>query len=114
MRASAVQDAPIGSEGYNSLIKTVTANDSDLELVINNLVAFTFYAIHVQPLIGGGNGLEADFSGDIDIEILQRTNSTTAEVPTVGVTDAPTSPSTTTTIFVYPPPTSQLVTGPLM
>ena len=109
-----MQEAPIGSEGYDSLIETVAADDSDFGLVINNLVAFTFYAIHVQPLIGGGNGLEADFFGDIDREILQRTNSTTAEVPTVGVTDAPTSPPTTTTIFVYLPPTSQLVTGPLM
>ena len=109
-----MQEAPIGSEGYNSEIVTATANDNDLEVVINNLVAFTVYAIHAQPLIGGGNGLEADFFGDIDLEISQRTNSTTAEVPTVGVTDAPTILPTTNTIFVYLPPTSQLVTGPLM
>ena len=77
-------------------------------------MAFTFYAIHLQPLIGGGNGLEADFFGDIDREISQRTNSTTAELPTVGVTDTPTSLPTLTTIFIYLPSTSQLVTGPLM
>ena len=78
-----MQEAPIESEGYYSLVETVAANDSDFELVINNLVVFTFYAIHVQPLIGGGNGLEADFFGDIDLEISQRTNSTTTEQPTV-------------------------------
>ena len=77
-------------------------------------MAFTFYAIYLQPSIGGGNGLEADFFGDIDGEISQCTYSTTAELPTVGVTDAPISLPTLTTIFIYLPFTSQFVTGPLM
>ena len=112
--ADTVQVAPIQSEGYNSHIVPAAPDEIDFELVIEDLVAFTFYAIHVQPLIGGDNDLHTDFFGDVDLEILQRTNSTTAEQPTVGITDAPTIVPTLTTIFVYLPPTSQLVTGPLM
>ena len=108
-----VQVPPIQNEGYQSLIVPAVPNESDFERVIENLVAFNFYAIHVQPLIGGSD-LQADFVGDVDLEILQRTNSTTPASPTVGATDEPTTAPTLTTIFVYLPPTSQLVTGPLM
>ena len=108
-----VQVPPIRSAGYESQIVPAVPNESDFELVIENLVAFNNYAIHVQPLIGGSN-LMAGFMGDVDLEILQRTNSTTPEPPTVGATDAPTNGPTLNTIFVFLPPTSQLVTGPLM
>ena len=112
--ADIVQEPPIQSADYESQIVPAALSQIGFELVIQNLVAFNFYAIHVQPLIGGGSDLQADFVGDVDLEIPQRTNSTTIEPPTVGVTDAPTSVPTVTTIFVYPPPTSQFVTGPLM
>ena len=102
--SDSVQQPPITNDDY-------TLNQVEgMEREIRGLTAYTNYSIHVQP-IGGVSSLP----GDIDEEILQRTNSTTpTEAPTVGMTEEPTAGATTGTIFVYLAPPSQITTGKVM
>ena len=99
-----VQEPPIISSGY--INKQVDAPTTELE--ISELVPYTNYTFHVQPY--GGPSLP----GDIDEEVLQRTQSTTPSTIMEPSTDEPTDEATTNTIFIYLPSTSQFDTGPLM
>ena len=72
---------------------------------ITGLMPYTNYTIHVRA-IGQGNLL-----GDIDEEILQRTNST---IQLVTTSDGPTPAPTANTITIHLPDPSQVETGLVM
>ena len=82
---------------------------TQLEYNIADLVPFTFYAIHVQPFREMGDST----GGDVTM-IVQRTNSTTPETPTEDPNQEPTQRPGDDNICINLPPTSQLITGPLM
>ena len=72
---------------------------------ITDLIAYTNYTIHVQA-VGPGNLL-----GRIDVELLQRTNSTTQDIITpVGPTEEPSFSA----ITIRLPAPSQVLTGLVM
>ena len=97
-----VQQPPnIRSDGYTEIMEIRTT-----EFEIIGLIPYTNYTIHVRT-IGEGNLL-----GDIDEEILQRTNSTTQMI-TVDTT-IPTLEPTSDTIQILLPDPGQVETGPVM
>ena len=93
-----VQQPPnIRSDGYTEITEIRTT-----EFEITGLIPYTNYTIHVHA-IGEGNLL-----GDIDEEILQRTNSTIQLVMTL---DGPTQAPSASTITIRLPDPSQVETG---
>ena len=96
-----VQQPPnIRSDGYTEIMEIRTT-----EFEIIGLIPYTNYTIHVRT-IGEGNLL-----GDIDEEILQRTNST---IQLVMISDGPTPAPTANTITIHLPDPSQVETGLVM
>ena len=96
-----VQQPPnIRSDGYTEIMEISTT-----EFEIIGLIPYTNYTIHVRT-IGEGNLL-----GDIDEEILQRTNST---IQLVMISDGPTPAPTANTITIHLPDPSQVETGLVM
>jgi hypothetical protein len=72
-----VQTGDISSVGYTA----ASVGSSVTEFLISELPPFTNFTIHVQAVVmpsGGG----ADLLGDIDVEIVARTQSTTDTPPT--------------------------------
>jgi len=90
----------VRSDGYTVIVGINTTN-----FEITGLMPYTNYTIHVRA-IGQGNLL-----GDIDEEILQRTNST---IQLVMISDGPTPAPTTNTITIHLPDPSQVETGLVM
>lgn len=96
-----VQTTDINNDGYT--IFRVAA----LEYVISGLTPFKNYAIHVQAMVGNDGG-------EIELEVLERTQSTTDDVPTAPPTDAPTeSPSSNTLTYLIGDP-QDIDTGRVM
>ena len=77
---------------------------------ITGLKAFTYYVIKVHA-IGWGQGGTGRLIGDIDMEIILRTNSAVPSEPPTITTDSATQSPTTGTIFIHLPPPEQLETG---
>ena len=101
-RASDITQQPpnIRSDGYTEIMDI-----SSTEFEITGLIPYTNYTVHVRA-IGQGNLL-----GEIDEEILQRTNST---IQVVMTSDSPTQEPTSNTITILLPGPSQVETGRVM
>ena len=89
----------IRSDGYTHSMVVSTMFE------ITGLITYTNYTIHVQA-VGPGNLL-----GVVDVEVLQRTNSTTQDIVTpVGPTEEPSF----STVTIRLPTPSQVQTGLVM
>ena len=106
---------PINDNSYTTISVTHSSGSitPPTSVVITYLQAYTFYAINVRALGQGPIGNDP-LIGDIGIEILRRTDSTVPSNPITAITESPTQPSTTDTIFIYLPPPEQIITGPPM
>ena len=102
-RASDTPQQPPNIIHDSSYTKMAIMNATNIE--ITGLRPYTNYTIHVCAIGEGG------LLGAIDIEVLQRTNSTTQDIVTA---TAPIVAPSTSTINIHLPSPSQVQTGRVM
>jgi hypothetical protein len=90
-----VQTGNISSVGYT----TDSVGSSVTKFLISELPPYTNYTIHVRAVVMSSEG-GADLLGDIDIEIVARTQSTTDTPPTPSVPPVG-SPSSQTVPYFF-------------
>ena len=117
--SDAAQDPPTSDPATDNRYQTILVTEIPVgdvspqtTVIIGELIAFTNYTIQVRAIGTDGVG-PGEFSGEIDIEILQRTNSTVpVERPTIDpVTVSPPPGPSASTIFIFLPPPDQIDTG---
>lgn len=97
------QNQPIIDDGFERITANITSNPTAL---LNGLKPYTYYKIHVRAIISYRS---VNLTGDANVEIVMRTNSTTPDNPEEF--DESTSVRTSSTILIQIPDPARVKTG---